>query len=105
MTIKIKHGIPKHPYFIIAQPKRSYEESRTSENKPIIELTDPITNDLIKAELQDYWTVPADDFESMRALALMAYGYHPADLKQKLLEKYPELRQNFIIEYWLLKRI
>jgi|WetSurMetagenome_2_1015567.scaffolds.fasta_scaffold485747_2 hypothetical protein len=108
MNIQIKHGIPNHNFFIVAQPKRSYDEARIgTENKPIVTLTDPKNpENIISAELYDYWTISSErEFIEMDGFSFMAYGVSATVLKSQLMERYPELRQNFIIEYWLLRKI
>jgi hypothetical protein len=105
MELTIKHGISKNEFFLIAQPKRRYEESRLGADKPIITLEDPKTGNPIKTELYEYWTATSEQFEEMNALALLAYGWPAKQLKQHLVNKYPELNENFVVEYWLLKRL
>jgi len=104
MELTIKHGISNSQYLIIAQPKRRYDEPRI-DVRHIVYLEDPKTGDKIKTEMHDYWTANESQFETLKALALLAYGWPIDKLKAELIKKYPELQQNFIIEYWLLKRI
>ncbi len=106
MEIEIKHGISTNKFIVIVQPKRRYQEARLSDEKrTIVILEDPKTGNKVKTELYDYWTVQEGDFEEMNGLAYLAYGWPANELKPLLLKQYPELRNNFIVEYWLLKRI
>jgi hypothetical protein len=107
MVIQIKHGPPNSPYFIIAQPKRQYDKPRIgTDDICFIEMDDPKGNsEKTEAKLVDMWSVHFDDFERMNGLALLAYGIAATELKEAMLKKYPELKENPIVEYWLLRRL
>lgn len=107
MTISIAHGEPQTPYFIIAQLRREYKEPRIDrKDKPIIELNDPITKKKTKAELVDICTVHNEEtFNRLSILSLLAYGVYPDQLKTSLLNRYPQLKENFECEFWILKRL
>lgn len=98
--------MPVTSYFIIAQPKCKYDEPRIDRvDKPIVTLNDAKKKKAYQAELIDLWTVEEKDFDAMNAISLMAYGMTASKLKVHMLEKYPQLKEEFEIEYWLLKRL
>jgi hypothetical protein len=105
--IKIKHGMPENNFFLIAQPKRDYDFLRFPQDGTytIIELTDPKTDEKIKAELHTKWSLDEKQFMSASSFAELAYGVTSDVLKKALMKKYPELADKFKIEYWLLKKI
>lgn len=103
MNIKISQELPKQDFFLLAQPKATYPENRS--NQSIVTITDPYSKNVIKAQFYDMWTVDEHDFDHMSGFALLAYGIEPFKLKEKLIEDYPQLKKNFIVEYWLLKKI
>jgi hypothetical protein len=107
MTISITHGISQHKFFIIAQPKRFYEEPRRDpDHKPIIILTDPKSKKIEQAELHGICTVPICEFHHHNMLCLAAYGSDAETVKKGLLEKYSEeLHEDPTVEFWLLKKI
>lgn len=107
----IKHGIPVHPYFCILQPS-GIEEYRQLFNvrmdehwvNPIIELDDPVSGKIIKAEVLDRWHFPLDELPGM--FTYLTYGQSPEKLKQILQERYPQLMDSKIeVEFWLLKKL
>ena len=105
MTIKIQHGSPNNDYFIIAQPRREYQEPRIGAS-PVVEMTDPKNKKLVtKAVFISMWPVSMDDFEKMNGFSMLAYGISAVELKKAMFHKYPELKENSTIEYWLLKRL
>lgn len=106
MLIKIQHGIPQSNYFIIAQPKREYNEPRIGiKDATMVKMTDPKSKEPTDAILVDTWTMEMKELEEMNSLALLAYGITGAQLKTLMLQKYPELNQNSKVEYWLMKRL
>lgn len=107
MTISIPHGAPQTPFFIIAQPRREYKEPRIDRiDTPIIELTDPVSKDKFRAELVDICTVHDEEsFNRLSVFSLMAYGLYPHQLKPDLIKRYPQMKDKFEIEYWILKRL
>ncbi len=105
MTLKVDQGISANKFFLIVQPKRQYPESRSGEPKPIVELTDPKTTEVVKAELYTWWPMNEKEFLTADAFCHLAYGYSAGILHRELKKKYPELQKEFAVEYWLLKRI
>jgi hypothetical protein len=107
MELTIQHGKPNSPFFLVVYPKRTYSEPRIDTKElPIIELQDPDHPDqILKANLWDIWSFNEEQFMEMNGLARLAYGCTPAKLKDKLLQKFPELLNEFKVEYWLLKSI
>lgn len=106
MTISIAHGVNTSPYFTIIQPRNKFDEpiiDRT--DKPIVELRDPKSKAIVNAELVDAWTMDAESFDKFNGMALLTYGMPAAELKNILLERYPQLKSEFTVQYWLLKRI
>ena len=107
MIINIKHGRPNSSFFIVAYPKCNYDEPRIdTKEKPNVELEDPDdATKIIKAQLWDIWTMEEKDFKNCDGLARLAYGCSAEFLKKNMMEKYPQLNKEFIVEYWLLKRL
>ena len=106
-TIQVKHGKPNSPFFIIIHPKRDWNFIRFSDTDfTIVELIDPRdSTKVIKAELHTFWDINEQSFFNLAGLCKLAYERTPEDLYPILLNKYPELKNKFELEYWLLKRI
>jgi len=106
MKLNVNHGIPASPYFMIVQPLRRYEEPLLyNPQKVIVELSDPKSKENINAELFSVWTFDEQTFEKANDFALLTYGVSASQLKNVLLDKYPELKKDFRVQYWLLKRL
>jgi hypothetical protein len=107
MTIQIEHRKPDSPFFLVAYPKCKHDGLLIDSGlHPIIELKDPKNSDNVcMAELWDIWTFEEKDFIAMNGLARLAYGCNAGYLKNEMIKKYPQLGENFIVEYWLLKTI
>lgn len=106
MTISITHGEPVTHFFLIAYPKRPYNEPRGCDGKTIIELKDEKTKKVINARFFGSFDIPIEEFSTRVGLARLAYGVEAPILKEALLKKYPELHNpGAIVEYWILKRI
>lgn len=106
--MKIKHGIPKHEYFMIVQPKsdQTYgqriqlDKERGFEK---VEMKCPNSGKMIETELHDIF----DSHVKLmpRMLTYAAYGVSPEELELKLCKKYDTLAINPYVEFLLLKRI
>lgn len=107
MTIEINHGEPKTPYFVIAQPKRTYNEPRGGMPRPVVVFKDEKTGSvLFKAEFHGNINYTMDELVKSNTLPLLAYGCKADFLKEHLIKKYPELNKpDAIVEFWILKRI
>lgn len=105
----INHGIPEHPYFIIAQPPSvagpSVEMIKPDFEKPVFELKDPKTNLVVKAELQDIWVMKVTDVTGCNSFCLLAYGIEAKKLIGVLMKRYPEIEQKQKIHFLLLKKL
>lgn len=106
MTISITHGQPQTPFFLIAFPKREYNEPRGCDGKTIIQLKDEKNKTVTNARFFGSYDIPIEEFSSRTGLALLAYGVEAPLLEKALLKKYPELHNpGAIVEYWILKKV
>ena len=106
MIIKLTHGIPTSPFFIIAQPVREYKEPRFYQpEKTVVELTDPKSKCLNRAEAEALWTFEKNDVVNVNAFCKLAYGVDGKELYNIMLAKYSEMKDGDPIEFWLLKRL
>lgn len=106
---RINHGIPKHPYFVIAQPPSvatpTIDQTKPDYKKPVFELVDPKTNQPAKAELHDVWVFGVNDVNSINAFSLLSYGIDGAKLAKVLLKRYPEIEKTQKVHFLLLKKL
>ena len=103
--ININHGLPQSPYFVIAQVKKTYGFARTEGDSTIVNLTDPKTKQPIKATLEGVWTMDKKEFLRSKAFSLLAYGCDPSHIYKGIMDKNPDLKDGFEVEYWLLKKM
>ncbi len=105
----INHGIPDHPYFIIAQPpsvaKPTVDMLSADYVKPVFELKDPKTNTVVKAELQDVWVMKVTNVQGCNSFCLLAYGIEAKKLIGVLMKRFPEIEQKQKIHFLLLKKL
>jgi hypothetical protein len=104
MEIKINQGIPQHSFFAIAKPREIYDEPLVR-GETIIKLVDPNTNEVTNAIYYGHWRMKENEFDIARGLAMLITGNSPKKLKPKLIEKYPQLKYEFIVDYWVLQKI
>lgn len=106
---QINHGLPSHPYFIIAQPPSvaapTVKSLEKDYEKPVFRLNDTKNNTSIDAELQDVWAFDIDDVEAMTAFSLLCYGIEGPKLKHVLLKRYPEIVETQKVHFLLLKKL
>ena len=100
---KISHGIPKSNFFCIALPENSLSKFERINNNEVIELKDPKTEDIIKAEIHDIWTYPIHFLPD--SLSKLAYGITGSQLQNVMLKRYTEFNKIQNVEYILLKKI
>lgn len=103
MEIEINQGIPQHAYFTICKPKVRYD-APLEPGKTIVKMTNPKTGEKYEAVYYGHWPLKEEEFDSSNGFAMLAYGCSANFLKPKLRELYPELRTEFNVEYWLLKK-
>jgi hypothetical protein len=104
MTITIDHGLPNSPYFLIAQPKRSYDEPRGCNGETIVNLQ--FNKQIIKTAYFSCLQFDIREIQNYNAISLLAYGINAEKLKEELIKKYPELEKpGALVEYWILKRV
>jgi hypothetical protein len=105
----ILHGIPKHDYFVIAQPPSvlapTVDSLEPGYVKPIISLKDPATQEIIQCEVNGFWTLDTEVFDSYNAFSLLAYGIEAKKLLKVLNRRYPEIELNHSVRFILLKKI
>lgn len=109
MPEPISHGIPQHDYFTIALPPsvisptvRSLEPDYV---KPILTLKDPHTDQVVQAEVNGFWTVDTEVFDSYNEFCLLAYGIEAKKLLKVLIRRYPEIELKHTVRFVLLKKI
>ena len=109
MMKKINHGIPNHPFFVIAQPPSvagpSIEQNNPDYEKTVFELVDPKTKEKNKAELQDVWVFEIGDIAAIKAFALLSYGIDGKKLAKHLQKRYPEIEKTQKVHFLLLKKL
>lgn len=104
MILTVNQSEPDSPYFLVAMPKRSYDEPRGYDGSTIVELRDK--GQVTKAAFYGYFEVSMFEFEMFDSYARIAYGVSAKTVKSQLLKKYPELNNpGAKVEYWILKRI
>lgn len=105
----IEHGIPLQKYFAIAQPpsvsKPTTDALDPEYVKPVLELKDPKTGQLFKAEVNGHWTFTTDELLQHEEFCLLVYGISAHKLVKHLCRQYPEIEQTKKVRFILLKKI
>ncbi len=109
----IKHGVPKHDFFIIAQPRAVLKSIGMQLNfddlipkvLPKLVLLDPRSNTEVNVELHDYWKFQFHEIKDMNAFSKLAYGLPGSKLQQVLKKRYIEIRESELVYFFLLKKI
>lgn len=105
MQLTINHGTPNSSFFTIAIPKKGYDEPRVEGLTKIV-LKDETEKKEIICIYHGAIDIPVTQLQYNSALARLAYGVKADYLKEKMLEKYPELcKPDAIVEFWILKRV
>ncbi len=99
----INHGIPQNNFFCIALPEGNESKFDRINNNQVIELKDPKSNELFKAEIHDIWKYPLSFLPD--SLTKLAYGITGEQLRNVMLKKYPEFKNTTNVEYLLLKKL
>lgn len=104
MEIEIKQGIPKHNFFVVAVPKVTFEEPLVP-GQTKVKMVNPSTNEITDAVYVAHWDkMDEKEFSIANSFCILAYGCSPRFIVPKLLDQYPDLKENFSVQYWLLKK-
>jgi len=104
MKEKIFHGIPQLNYFAIALPVSWLKKSIDTKEDTVI-LIDPKTDVENRCQIVDMWTFDLNDFSIMDGFSLLTYGIPAAKMVNILKIKYPEIQDNNVVRFILLKRL
>lgn len=104
MRETIIHGIPRHDYFAIALPVTWLKKSIDKAGETVI-LKDPKTDAENRCEIIEMWTFDVDEFSSMDGFSLLTYGIRAKKMVNILKTKYPEIEQNNVVRFVLLKKL
>lgn len=104
----IQHGIPNHKFFYIVQPDvgTPYGERVQLDpkfEKPVIELQDPNTGAVAKAQVWDVLKVHTKQVPNH--MFRVTYGVSAEKAISMLEEKYPTIKSTGKIEFLLLKKL
>ena len=100
----IFHGIPQHDYFAIAVPQPWLKKSSDRSGDTVI-LKDPKSSTEKRCEIMDMWTFTLDEFSNMNGFSLLTYGIPAAKMANILKTKYPEINDNNVVRFILLKKL
>lgn len=100
----IFHGIPQHNYFAIAVPQPWLKKSVDKDGETVI-LKDPKTSTEKRCEIVEMWTFNLDEFSKMNGFSLLTYGMPAAKMANILRTKYPEINDNNVVRFILLKKL
>lgn len=92
----IQQGRPRSSYFWIVQPPDI--KVNTGEE---ISCVNPTTKEETKAICTDKFTQPWHQVPD--SFCLLNYGWNTAEIKEKMEEKYPELKNETVVRFILMK--
>lgn len=107
VSVKIKHGIPKHDCFMIMRPAagRYIERCRLANNHAgeIMELEDPVTGDITITETLDMYRYTLQDLPE--SICYITYGLSASKVKSAILSRYPGTAPDTDIEVVVLLKL
>jgi len=101
----IIHGLQNHPYFAIAQPPSFVIPEANAEGLRIVEMKDPKSTEVIKAEFVDIWRLKITELLTAKAFCKLVYGIDPDKLVKVLAKRFPEIEEKQTIHFLLLKKL
>jgi hypothetical protein len=107
--IPINHGVPTSPFFIIALPHtgepmgNKVRMGTPTDPYQVAELTDPKTQQKIRAEIHDMWRFRTDEVQFLNAFSKLAYGITGPQLVSVMRRRYTYEFSK--VEFLLLKKL